>query len=222
MAYLVELGAKTRSLALGRCLQHVALEDRGRTCTARGTIQSPAYSVSNTRAAVRSLVERGAKWNPDSTTLNDLRRTLYGIAPEVTVGLVGPSSGTARDKAAIQNLLRTPRRQLHLAGARERLLRLGLTPEGRLRDRTDPTLSPYVLARFDREKLQEEVWAEPTRTVAARSGLSDVYLTRVRQQLRTEAAERVLGQEGSGRGVGRGRSCPKFKKQLNRNRRRAC
>jgi hypothetical protein len=38
---------------------------------------------------VRALVTRGAEWNPDASTLNDLRLTLYSVAPEVTVGLVG-------------------------------------------------------------------------------------------------------------------------------------
>jgi hypothetical protein len=43
--------------------------------------------------------------------------------------------------------------------------------------------SPYVLASYDRETLYREVWAEPTRKVAARYGISDVALAKACRQL---------------------------------------
>jgi hypothetical protein len=43
--------------------------------------------------------------------------------------------------------------------------------------------SAYVLARYDREKLYQEIWTEPTQTVAARYGISDVALAKACRQL---------------------------------------
>lgn len=44
--------------------------------------------------------------------------------------------------------------------------------------------SPYLLSRYDRQQLYDELWAEPTRTVAARYGISDVALAKVCRELR--------------------------------------
>ncbi len=45
--------------------------------------------MSKGRDAIHLLLQRGAMWKPDPSTLNDTRRILYRIEPEVTVELIG-------------------------------------------------------------------------------------------------------------------------------------
>ena len=42
---------------------------------------------------------------------------------------------------------------------------------------------PYVTIRYEREKLYDEVWAEPVQTVARRYGVSDVALRKTCEKL---------------------------------------
>jgi hypothetical protein len=67
------------------------------------------------------------------------------------------------------------------------MARVGLTLDGRrtseVRRSQAPKPSPYVVASYDREKLYQEVWEEPTKKVAARYGISDVALSKACRQL---------------------------------------
>lgn len=67
------------------------------------------------------------------------------------------------------------------------MVRVGLTLDGRRKSEVQrsqaPKPSAYVLASYDREKLYNEVWLEPTQKVAGRYGISDVALTKVCRQL---------------------------------------
>src|SRR5258705_3367150 len=51
--------------------------------------KTPADKVSKGREAIRLLVQRGAMWKPDPSTLNATRRILYRLEPDVTVELLG-------------------------------------------------------------------------------------------------------------------------------------
>jgi len=195
MAYLLSLGANPNnkadggSGALEACIRHLGWEDFDRVLHHYGpTYQTPGYKVSNTREAIRLLVDHGALWKPDPSTLNDVRRILYKIEPDVTVELVGLlTAHKACDAAFLHEFLRTPRMQEHLASCERQMTRLGLTLDGRrkseVKDTRPPKPSPYVLASYDREKLYTEVWAEPTQKVAARYGISDVALAKACRQL---------------------------------------
>ena len=68
---------------------------------------------------------------------------------------------------------------------KRQLARLGITLDGRRRSENQTTRPPsaYVLAQYDRERLYEEVWSEPTQKVARRYGISDVALSKVCKQL---------------------------------------
>jgi hypothetical protein len=73
----------------------------------------------------------------------------------------------------------------HIGTCGHQLSRLGLTLGGRrTRDvaRT-PAPSPYVLATYDRKRLYDEVWSEPTQAVARKYGISDVALSKACKQL---------------------------------------
>lgn len=193
MAYLLLLGANTNNKpdagcgALEACIRHLGWEDVGRVLHRHGpNYQTPSYSVSRTRDAIRLLVENGALWKPDASSLNDARRILYKIEPDVTVELVGLLlKHKACDDPVVREFLRPPRMQQHLAGCEHKLGRIGLMLDGRRKSEVPKAERPsaYVLATYDREKLYQEVWAEPTQKVATRYGISDVALSRVCRQL---------------------------------------
>jgi hypothetical protein len=192
LAYLLDLGANPNdrpdggSSALEACIRHLGWEDFDRIRYNSGAhYQTPAYKVSKGREAIRLLVERGAMWRPEPSSLNDTRRILYRLEPEVTVELIGLLLAQENGADGARELLRVPRLRQHVAACERQLSRLGLTLNGRRRPEVGATRppSPYVLAQYNRERLYEEVWLEPTQKVAARYGISDVALSKVCKQL---------------------------------------
>jgi hypothetical protein len=193
MAYLLALGANPNnspgggSRALEACIRHLSWEDSDRILHRYGpNYQTPSYRVSRTRDAIRLLIEHGALWKPDSSSINDVRKVLYKIEPQVTIELVGLlTQRKACDDAVIREFLRAPRMQQHLTGCENKLARFGLTLDGRRKSDVPKVDRPsaYVLASYDREQLYQEVWTEPTQRVAARYGISDVALAKACRQL---------------------------------------
>jgi hypothetical protein len=191
LEYLLDLGADPNdkpdggSSALEACIQHLGWEDFDRIRYHYGShYQTPADKVPKGRGAIRLLVERGAKWTPEQSSLNNTRRILYRLEPDVTVELIGLLLNRAGGEDAARELLRVPRMRQYIASCERQLTRLGLTLDGRRRDvKSVPAPSPYVLATYDRGKLYEEVWTEPTQRVAAKYGISDVALAKVCKQL---------------------------------------
>jgi hypothetical protein len=195
MAYLLSLGANPNnkpgggSNALEACIRHLSWEDSDRILHRYGTnYQTPGYKVSRTREAIRLLVDHGAVWRPDASSINDGRKVLYKIEPQVTVELVGLlMNHKACDDALVHDFLRPPRMQQHLALCERQMARFGLTLDGRRKAEVKQTRvqrpSAYVLASYDRGKLYTEVWTEPTQKVAARYGISDVALAKACRQL---------------------------------------
>lgn len=196
LRFLLDLGAEVNdkpdggSSALDACIRHLGWEDIDRVRYGYGSrYLTPASKVPRSREAVRLLVERGARWTPDPSTLNATRRILYRLEPEVATELIGVLLGREGGEAAARELLRVPRMRKHVAPCVGRLARLGLTLDVRPRVVVPPPappptpLSARTLARYDRERLYDEVWSEPTRRVAARYGVSDAMLWKVCRQL---------------------------------------
>jgi hypothetical protein len=194
---LLDLGADPNdkpdggSSALDACIQCLGWEDFDQIRYGhRPEYLTPASKVPRSGEAVRLLVERGARWTPDASALNRTRRILYRLEPALVAELLVQLLAREGGADAADELLRVPRMRKHVAPCADRLARLGLTlgPEAR-RAVIDappppkPRLSAAVLARYDRERLYEEVWAEPTKRVAARYGVSDVMLWKVCRQL---------------------------------------
>jgi hypothetical protein len=193
MAHVLTLGAHPNnkanggSAALEACIRHLGWENIGSVIHRHGkNYQTPGYAVPRTRDAIRLLVEHGALWKPDVSSLNDARRILYKIEPQVTIELAGLlAKHRACDPGVLRDFLRPPRMQQHLAGCEHQMARIGLTLDGqRKSDLPKPDRpSAYVMASYDRERLYREVWAEPTQKVAKRYGISDVALAKVCRQL---------------------------------------
>ena len=157
LAYLLDLGANPNdrpdggSSALEVCIRHLGWEDFDRVRYGyRANYQTPGYKVSKGREAIKLLLQRGAMWKPDPSTLNDVRRVLYRIESDVTVELIGLLLKNA-DGESVRELLRVPRMRQHVAASERQLARLGLALDGRRRSGVPATRppSPYVLAQYD-------------------------------------------------------------------------
>jgi ankyrin repeat protein len=186
LAYLLDLGAKPNdkpdggSTALESCIRHLGWEDFDRVRYGYGpTYQSPAHKVSNGRAAVKLLLQHGAIWKPQPSTLNDTRRILYRLEPEVTVELVSHLLETANGESGVRELLRVPRMRQHLASCASQLSRLGLTLDGKRRSSPPVAQPPSAPAstQYDRERLFEDVWSEPIKDVGRKYGMSEAALS---------------------------------------------
>jgi len=210
LAYLLELGAEPNdrpdggSSSLDACIRYLGWEDFDRVRYGYPrTYLTPATKVWKGRDAIKLLLQHGAMWKPDPSTLNATRRILYRIEPEVSVELIGLLLKNEGGAASVQELLRVSRMRQHIAGCQQRLLRLGLTLAGRrltkaeTEDRLEP---PGWMLRFDRQTLYDEIWSEPAEKVAARYGISGVAIAKVCRGLKIPKpprgywAKRAVGQ----------------------------
>jgi Ankyrin repeats (many copies) len=196
--YLLELGANPNnkpnggSSALDSCLWHLNVEHAGAFFSKR---QKSIYDVGRTLDLLRTLVEHGALWKPDSGSgLSDLRRTLYQCEPTVTVELIRIlKKHDSCTEDTIQELFRTPRMRQHLASQESKLprwpnkkeIRNG-TKNGKSRWPSTkrelspaPTPSYALLRKYNRQTLYDEIWAQPMLEVAKKYEISDVGLSKV-------------------------------------------
>jgi ankyrin repeat protein len=191
LAYLLDLGANPNdkadggSTALESCIRHLGWEDFDQVRNGRQSgYQTPGYKVSNGREAIKLLLERGAIWKPDPSTLNETRRILYRIEPAVTVELIGTLLKNAAGETAVHELLRVPRMQQHLASCACQLSRLGLTSDGRRRPAVAGEPSPAAAPiSFDRGQLYDEVWSRPLKEIASKYGTSETALLTICKRL---------------------------------------
>ena len=138
--------------------------------------------------------------------MNATRRILYRLEPDVTVELLGRLLTQPNGEDAVRELLRVPRMRQHVASCERQLSRLGLTVDGRRRAHVIATRppSPSSSLRYDRERLYEEVWSEPTQKVARKYGISDVALSKVCKQLQVPKPPRgYWAKKDAGRAVPR-------------------
>ena len=183
LQYLLELGANSNdkvngaSSALDKCLWHLNF---GPFDVYRSKRLRSRYDVDRALECVGKLVAHGAIWRPASEEeKNSLRRALYGCESSVTIDLLRLFLNyNACSSDAVQELLRTPRMKQHLSTETWPLARLGLKLETRQARKPQPPPAA-LLNRFNRAQLYEELWTEPTRTVAKRYGVSDVWLSKV-------------------------------------------
>lgn len=168
------------SSALDACIRCLGWEDFDRVrCGYGSRYLAPASKVPRIREAVRLLVERGAMWSPDLSTLNATQRILYRLEPDLAAEPIGLLLSGAGGEDAARELLRVPRMREHVAPCAGRLARLGLTIGIRPRAAPRPILagparlSADVLAMYDRDRLYAEVWSKPTR----RPGARDIHET---------------------------------------------
>ena len=192
--YLLELGAKPNdkpnggSSALDDCLRGFRYEAPINFYQTHYGRRSKAskYKVAERLKTVQLLLEQRALWRPDDKyQLTEARRGLFECEPDVTLELVEQMmKHGACDEALIHNLLRTPAMKRHLAPVSRNFARLGFDvrtkeqiAEEELREEAHRKwILRDLMCRYNREKIYEEIWAEPIRHVAKRYSLSDVGL----------------------------------------------
>jgi ankyrin repeat protein len=151
------------------------------------------YSVSKCLDTMRVLLEHGALWRPDDArAINDVRRNLYDCDAEVTLEVI---TALLKHKACVREsldaLLKTPAIKQHVAGVQRKLGLLGFdvrTAEQKAQEATQKEESRKwflrsLMSRYDREKIYEEIWAEPMIKVAKRYNISDVGLAKICRKL---------------------------------------
>lgn len=201
--YLLGLGAKPNdkpnggSTALDGCLQsfrYGTLRLRFYYTGYGRRSKASKYDVSDKRATVQLLLEQGALWRPDDARqVSDVRRSLYECEPDITLELVERLvKHTACTPDTIHDLLRTPAMKRHLMPEARKFGLMGFdirTKEQKAEDeRREEAHRKWILrdlmSRYNREKIYEEIWAEPILHVAKRYSMSDVGLGKVCKKLK--------------------------------------
>lgn len=188
--YLLELGANPNrkanggSAALDRCFDYLEIEHSMSrwASTAIGN-----HTAGGALATMAALVEHGALWRPDDRrTKSCVRRTLLKCEPRLVISLFKllKEHGVCADETAREFLDSEPMRK-HLSGLEWHLRRLGIAQPKR-----EESVSCYLLAKFDREQLYEEVWSGPMLKLAPKYGISDVALAKAFQKLKIPLAGR--------------------------------
>lgn len=187
--FLLERGADPidrpdgSSSALSACLLHLGWCPSGHYGS-----QKSRWAVEGSFGCLKSMIEHGARWAPvDQSEINQVRRALCQCEPIVTVEIIRLfTAGAACPFELVRELVRTPTMKHRLAEVAWHLARLKLPPLWEIpkqRVRTGPPLA-LLLRQYDRDKLYEQVWAEPMRDLAKRYGVSDVWLAKVCRWLR--------------------------------------
>lgn len=145
--------------------------------------------------SLRMLVEAGARWRPEGRCLRDARNALYRLPPTAAgdaIAILQP----ACDEAVFRELTRTPKmqdlmraRRRRLADEERRAVRDQALVHSAARTPAKPVQAPPMPPRttygsFNRERLYEQVWQEPSRDVAKRYGVSDAMVTKACHVLR--------------------------------------
>ncbi len=184
--YLLELGTSPNdkpnggSSALDACLWYLEFEDirvgRIKTLIKR-------YGVYRTFDTLESLASAGALWRPsERSDALRVRRTLLKSEPDLVIDLFNLFKKTgACTQETIRDFLDTPRMRDHLKDKGWHLTRLGI---GRNEKHAGEQFPYMLLARYDREKLYDEVWSQPMWKLAPEYGVSDVALAKTCKKLK--------------------------------------
>jgi hypothetical protein len=195
IAYLVSLGADVNdksdggSTVLETCLRNFGWRESvwEASYPYRHSIV-PASRLGKSLDALRFLLDKGARWTPDDRAIGDTRRALYRVDAEGAASVVELlRTHNACDDNTITSLIRTEKMRNLLAEVRRQrasVERHAKHVAGRRTLRSESPspakLTPARLppSRYDRQRLYEEVWSEPTQKVAKRYGVSDVAIAK--------------------------------------------
>ena len=193
VAYLVRIGADINdkvdggSTVLNRCLSNFGWKESVWDNWYRKT-SIPLSRLGQSLDALRFLLEKGARWTPDTRSITDARRALYRVESDAIAAVVGLlRTHQACDEAVLKALVSTEKMRDLLAGATRREPSSArrtkpLVRRQRLRANSPPRAEVRTVrlppSRYDRERLYQEVWTEPTQKVAERYGVSDVAIAK--------------------------------------------
>jgi hypothetical protein len=193
VAYLVSLGANVNdksdrgSTVLDACLRHFGWKETVWEAPYLGYRHTtvPVSRLDKSLKALRFLLKQGARWTPDERAIADMRRSLYRLdADAITAVIDLLRNHGACDHDVLETLVRTPKMRGILATAERQRMKTHRDNESAARRKaarrphhvTAP--SPLPDSSYDRLRLYDEVWTEPTQRVAQRYGVSDVAIAK--------------------------------------------
>ncbi len=145
-------------------------------------------------ATVQLLLDQGSLWRPDDAhQVSEVRRSLLECEPDLTLELIERLvKHTACTQDTIHELLRTPAMKKHLMPESRKFGLMGFdirTKEQKAEDeRREEEHRKWILrdlmSRYNRQKIYEEIWAEPILHVAKRYSMSDVGLGKICKKLK--------------------------------------
>jgi len=190
VAYLVRLGAHINdkpdggSTVLNRCLSNFGWNEQIWDYEYR-KIAVPVASVRQSLDALRFLLGEGARWTPDDRSITDTRRSLYSLEAEAIAVIIDLlRKHRTCDDTVIDALVRTPKMRSILKAVyplQPEIKRRGRSVVSKRRPNAIGPSTPVPTlpqSRYDRERLYEEVWNEPTQKVAKLYGVSDVAIAK--------------------------------------------
>lgn len=195
--YLLSLGANPNdkanggSSAVDACLWHLEFEDRNRLFNRKAKVSR--YAEYRTMATIKLLVAAGAIWRPDD--FKQVQRTFLAAEPELVLDLLRIfKDGKACTPEELTKFLQRPKIREHVDAFQWHLKGLGVQKAA---DQT--TISYYLLRRFDREKLYEQVWSMPVQKLSIEYGVSGGSAWKnVQETADSRSRSRLLGEVGGG------------------------
>jgi hypothetical protein len=190
--YLLDLSANPNdkpdggSSAFDACLRTLGWEELERVEHGDCAIYEPLpHRVSKARSAIGVLLQHGAVWTPDMSTLNKTRRILYKLEPKMFVDLVDRLRSRESGQVTVRELLRVAQMRRHLAFCQRRLAAHAVEPRRTQRSNSNTSSMPsrLILTRDDRWSLFDAVWSKPTAKVARRYGIPAAELVKVCKEL---------------------------------------
>jgi hypothetical protein len=175
------------STVLDACLRHFGWKETvwDGSYLRYGHSTIPASRLGTSLEALRFLLKQQARWTPDARAIADARRALYRVDGEAIATVIDLlRTHQACDDQVMKTLVRTPKMRGILAADRRRA-RDRHDADAAVRRRTSRQPSPAMTAtsplppsRYNRQRLYDEVWTEPTQKVAQRYGVSDVAIAK--------------------------------------------
>lgn len=191
VAYLVSLGADVNdradgsSTVLDAALRHFgwkeAVWEGPYGAYRRAAV--PLAKLQLSLDALRTLISRGARWVPEARAITEVRRALYRTEAAAVMAVVDLlRAKQACSAEALAALTAAPKMRALLALARK--TEAVLLPAATSRAGTSPTAAaapPRPVRhshRYDRQRLYDEVWKEPSEAVAKHYGVTGVALAK--------------------------------------------
>jgi len=192
VTYLVSLGADINdqpdggSTALDTCLRHFGWKETVLDRPYFGRFRSavPLSRLEASFDALRYLLKLGAHWTPDSRAITDVRQALYRVDGEAIVAVIDLlRTNRVCGNEVLKAIVRTPKMRAILAAVDRQGTKAQRHNESVRRSAPSPAdetsaKRPLPPSRYDRKRLYDEVWAEPTKRVAQRYSVSDVAIAK--------------------------------------------
>jgi hypothetical protein len=190
VAYLVKLGANINdkadggSTVLNACLRHFgwreSVWDAPYGAYRQRTV--PVARLGHSLGALEFLLKHRARWTPDERSIGEARRSLYRIDGEGVATLIDLlRTHRACSDTVLHELVKTPKMRAMLKAAdklRAQTQRRPEPPASGAAPAPKPKQPRLFHARYNRQRLYEEVWAEPAQLVAKRYGVSDAAIAK--------------------------------------------